>query len=292
MSKKYIGVDLGAWYGKKTSIAILEKTKDSLTLEKIIREFSTDNKIECIYHKEENKKKIITNENWRSSITPEEKNEKLVKYLLEQKGTDNTIIGIDAPFAIPYYLANPLANRDMTEKLYNPNPDNKTGELMNQFIYDNSARFIYEKTKERVLAPAGDKIGKMTARMVHIASHYKNELNIVKSPHLDIQNKDITTIEVYPRATLKILLTGKIPSYKNDNWESEKENREKMIGLLEEHIENINEWKEEINTDDDYDAIICALTCYLIDKNGYEKPEDEDLDKFTNSFIYIPKVEK
>lgn len=309
MSRKYIGVDLGAWYGGKTSIAILEEIdgKPKPTLTKIIREFSDNDTIQCLYHMEnkidgrykfeddlidklkETNKKIINTKNWSLFITPEDKNKRLVDYILKHntEDTDKMIVGIDAPFAIPCYLCNSLEAENIREQLYNPNDEN--GELINQFIYDNSARFTYSVTGEKVLAPAGDKIGKMTARMIAMVNKYKNELNIIKTPHLDIQSKNLATIEVYPRATLKILLK-KIDPYKDDNWGDAK--KAEMLDYLSPMIDIPTELHNQIITDDDYDAIICALTAYLAsnEDHGYEKPKEEDLDKFTNSFIYIPKI--
>ena len=194
LGRKYIGIDLGAWYGGKTSIAILEEIDGNTqpTLTKIIREFSDNDTIQCIYHKEnridgtykfeddlidqlnKSEKKIINTKNWSLFITPEEKNKKLVYYILKHNtdDTDKMIVGIDAPFAIPCYLCNSLEAENMKEELYNLNYK-ISGELANQFIYDNSARFVYHRTREKVLAPAGDKIGKMTARMIQMVNEYK-----------------------------------------------------------------------------------------------------------------------
>lgn len=330
MGSKYIGVDLGAWYGGKTSIAILEEINAKPTLTKIIREFSEDDSIQCLYHLEnqidgryvfedalndklsKSTKKTINTDNWSLFMTPEEKNKRLVDYIIKHNtaDTDKMIVGIDAPFAIPCHLCSSVETENNKELLYNPN--DKNGELINQFIYDNSARFTFSVTGEKVLAPAGDKIGKMTARMVHMVQNYKNELNIIKTPHLDIQSKKISTIEVYPRATLKMLLKGNsadidtcidhpkgkvIPAYKDDNWNSKKAEMLTILTnpqILKNPLEISEELKNKIITDDDYDAIICALTAYLVNHKdyGYEKPKEEDLDKFTNSFIYIPKNSK
>ena len=273
MSRKYIGVDLGAWYGNKTRIATLEEKEDGGKLHLI----SIDSE---------------------AIDEPYERNKQLVE-CLKRKANDNAIIGIDAPFAIPYYLYNPIEDGHIIETLYCPNDDsllNNQKELLNQMIYDNSARFVYHRTREKVLAPAGDKIGKMTARMIHMVNKYKDELNIIKTPHLDIQSKKLSTIEVYPRATLKMLLEGEtdkdkkdILSYKGDKWKEDK--KKNMIERLSKLINIPEELSNQIITDDDYDAIICALTAYLVSHKdyGYEKPDEENLHKFTNSFIYIPK---
>jgi predicted RNase H-like nuclease len=292
MGRKYIGVDLGAWYGNKTRIAILE-------------EKYKDGKLKLYLISIDSEPMVVIND-------PYERNKQLVEFL-KNKAKNNAIIGIDAPFAIPYYLYNTLDDDNITEPLYSPNDKilpNAQKELLNQMIYDNSARFVFQVTREKVLAPAGDKIGKMTARMVQIASKYKKELNVITTPYIDTNTKGISTIEVYPRATLHQLIKATIPiievdpkatldqrikviipQYKNKNSvDYFKNDKNKMLNILKDQLEISEELENKIKTDDDYDAVICALTTYLIDKNGFEKPNHDELKKFTNSFIYIPKI--
>ena len=296
MSKKYIGVDLGAWLSKKTSIAICKLDDNKLILD------------------------AIKHETTERSEKPHVRNLKLISDLEEYAGK-NAIIGIDAPFAIPYYLYNPLETEDITEDIYNPKDDNGTeiikGELSNKFIFDNSARFVYKETNQIPLAPAGDKIGKMTARMVHIvgSDKKKNELNIIRNTELK-STHNIATIEVFPTTTIfklaevqnclvKYFKTRteqydknkklEIKSYKGDNFvdkKDKKSQKERMLKLIEEHVIITEKQKDElIKTDDDYDAIICALTAYLVSQeDGYLKPNQDDYRKFTNSFIYIPSA--
>jgi len=291
MNKKYIGVDLGAWMSNKTRIAVCKLDEN----ENLILE-------------------TIEKENSKKSDNPLVRNQRLISDLVKY-ADKNAIIGIDAPFAIPYYLYNPLETEDITEDIYNPKEIIK-GELLNKLIFDNSARFVYEKTNQIALAPAGDKIGKMTARMVHIvgSDKKKNELNIIRNTELK-STHNIATIEVFPTTTIfklaevqnclvKYFKTRteqydknkklEIKSYKGDNFvdkKDKKSQKERMLKLIEEHVIITEKQKDElIKTDDDYDAVICALTVYLIDKYGYEKPAQKDINKFTNSFIYIPKI--
>jgi hypothetical protein len=65
-----------------------------------------------------------------------------------------------------------------------------------------------------------------------------------------------------------------------------------MLKLIEEFIKISDKQKDDIKSDDDYDAIICALTAYFvdIDTKGFLKPDSKDINKFTNSFIYMPKI--
>lgn len=298
-SRKYIGVDLGAWYGNKTRIAVLQKIEKKLELVELINETKLT-------------------ESW-NSCNIDKKNRLLVECLKKQ-ADNNGIIGIDAPFAIPFYLYNKFPEKAEAKPSYNLKEGNQK-ELRNPVLFDNSARLVFNITNQIVLAPAGDKIGKLTARMVKIVEQYSspNELNITRTPELN-KSSQISTIEVFPTATIfqmaesqeklgKYFKTKKdedkvyteifdkskklgVQSYKGDNWngkkKKEKEQKSRMLELISPYIENLNEWKEEIKTDDEYDAIICALTAYWIDTTGYEEPEDKN--KFTNSFIYIPKI--
>jgi predicted RNase H-like nuclease len=270
MSKKYIGIDLGAWQSSKTRIAVCEicKIGDNckLNLLKIEKEPTTKKESFAI------------------------RDEKLIKKLKELS-CNNAVIAIDAPFSIPSYLK----PKNFHEQFYESINSTK-GEITNQYMFDNSARFVFEKTNQRVLAPTGDKIGRLTSRMAHIFSNsdWLKFLNPNTNPNYNPKDSQIQTIEVYPRATLKILLKDKdiedIPQYKNKNWNNKKE---KMLKHIEKFIEIDDKQKNDIKSDDDYDAIICAITAYLVDKKdkkGYLKPNDKDINKFTNSFIYMPKI--
>ena len=162
------------------------------------------------------------------------------------------------------------------------------------------------------MAPAGDKIGRLTARMIHIrkCEEKNNQLNIVRNTELDKNKKNIATVEVFPSVTIFKLAKAQnrlkeyfktidntekldkskklsIKSYKGKNFI---DNKQRMLDLIKKYFHDFDE-NIKIETDDDYDAIICALTVYLVDKYGYEKPNDSELELFTNSFIYMPKLD-
>jgi len=294
--KKYIGVDLGAWFGNKTSIAICKLEDDKLRLEKIEKE-----------------EKFVNKNNIVDQTQLFKRNQNLVSKLIEHEEND-TIIGIDAPFSIPYCLS---ASTDLKKEeasiknIYSS--EYIKGELTNCYLFDNSARFVYEKTNQIPLAPAGDKIGRLTARMIHIrkCEEQNNRLNIIRNTELDKNKKNIATVEVFPSATIFKLAKAQnslkeyfktidnteefdkskklnIESYKGKNF---KVNQKRMLDLIKKYFHNFDE-NIKIETDDDYDAIICALTVYLVDKHGYEKPNDSELELFTNSFIYMPKLDE
>ncbi len=312
--KRYIGVDLGAWSGTKTRIAILSYNHGNLRLLKLEKEPTVSTK------------------------NPEIRNKKLTDCLFKASDVVDTVIAIDAPFAIPSLLGcfksieqyYPYLRKKEQEPLSEKeqNKDKKLA-IQNQYLYDNSARFVYERTQQRVLAPTATLVGALTSRMVNIVDNYSDELGICRTPHLQPKGKKISTIEVFPAATLYQIIKSrgkgedfnkndylehyssdeevsgnftKIKSYKKDKKNSlgyfnyidtneGLDNKKRMLELIEPYIVNLDDWKIKIKTDDDYDAIICALTAYWVDqKDGYEVPKN-NCKKFTNSFIYIPKID-
>lgn len=343
-NRKYIGIDLGAWYNdeNKTSIAIgilqYDKTdqKNKLFIEKIAKEYTktgdqreyVSKGQEIIDLLKENNKKVLNHTNWNLLLNSSKKNDYLVSYIIQQEANKNALIAIDAPFAIP----SQLGYCKNIEKYYPGKHDtDKKLAMQNQYLYDNSARYVYEITDQQVLAPTATLVGALTSRMAHIVYNYSNVLEICATPHLNREpdKEKIPTIEVFPTATLyQMIRTSsavdqekylqpyteeerkskdiskftKIISYKGDHWNGKKDKegettvksqQYRMLMLIKPYLANsMDDLKEKIKTDDDYDAIICALTAYWVDQEeGYEKPDDEkDLDKFTNSFIYIPKV--
>ncbi len=304
-SKKYIGVDLGAWYNKdnKTSIAIgvevgIGNGEKILKIIKIAKEYTKtgderdytakNKETVDLLNRQKPKKKILNASNWNLLLESDKKDDYLINYIL-QEANSNALIAIDAPFSIPAKL------KGIEEKHYIPKfKDDKDDEfdkykqrkqLQNPYLFDNSARFVYEKTKLQVLAPCATLIGSLAARMAHILDEH--ELNICKTPKLN-KKKSLSTVEVYPAATLAVLSSKTISGYKDDKWNED--TKKEMLKVIEKFVKIPEEVNKQILTDDDYDAIICALTAYLVDKEkGYERPEN-DLEKFTNSFIYIPKI--
>lgn len=260
MKKKYIGVDFGAWRSKKTSIAVIVENDDRLILED------------------------VTSEPLGKSVDDyRERDKGLIDFLISLAG-NNATLAIDAPFAIPSAL-----KENKLEKFYEQTKKStkKYVSIQNQYLFDNSARFLLDEVDEIVLAPCATLVGAYTARMAHLFSMKEFlSLNPIVDPSYDIGTDLIKTIEVFPRATLKILGLEEIPQYKNNNFSKK---REEMIFLLQKYV-ILDETK--IKTDDDFDAVVCALTAYFVDRYGYAKPASTDMDKFTNSFIYIPKIEE
>ncbi len=305
-SRRYIGVDLGAWSGTKTRIAVLRYDGQELKLLKIKKEPTA------------------------STEDPGVRNQKLKDCLLKISGSKDTVIAIDAPFAIPsllgcfksiekYYPYERSKNKESISQ--NKKNNDKKFAIQNQYLYDNSARYVYEKTQQRVLAPTATLVGALTSRMIHMVDNYFDILGVCKTPDLENKKRGVLAVEVFPTATLFQIVKSRkkenrfnaneyLEHYTNDEKDSEEftkiisykktkgkpahfnDNKKRMLDLIKPYLTNsIEDLIEKIETDDDYDATICALTAYWVDKkDGYEKPKN-DLDKFTNSFIYIPKID-
>ncbi len=188
-----------------------------------------------------------------------------------------SLIAFDAPFALPSVLIG-------DDECYYPLEDIRQKELQNPYLFDNSARFVYEKTGLKVMAPAGDSIGKLTARMMHLKRCYP-EIAFVTTPHISADR--IEAIEVYPKATLKQLIQGKVPSYKGAKFVSHKR---EMLSVISPYFEATS-LEGVIHSDDDFDAVVAALSAYFIAAYGFVQPVEDQLSYFSNSFIFIPECE-
>lgn len=247
----FAGVDLGGWYGEKTRICFLEQRGKHLAILSIESE---------------------------APLT-EDRNVKLVQRLGLHEAL--VCVGFDAPFAVPAELAGkPESFCALTSQTQR--------ELANPYLYDNSARFVYEKLGLKVMAPAGDSIGKLTARMIHLQHHFQETFHWIRDPYLDrVQTLKPISLETYPKATLQQLLKDKVPSYKGENFNKHKA---RLIEALAPYFDSSEEVDRYCQNDDDFDALLAALSAYLVMRVGYLKPPQEEIAKFTNSFIYIPDL--
>jgi predicted RNase H-like nuclease len=262
----FVGVDLSSWYNTKTKIAVIEQVGELLYLSEIISEESLHGGVS---------KSDFADE---SIINYDEKNQKLIDKILSY---NPNVVAIDAPFAIPA----PLVGES---EEYWEDSTQITSELKNPYIYDNSARYIYSMIKKKPLAPASDLIGKLTARMIQI-QNTNPSLEFVKSANFSRDR--LQFIEVYPQALLS-QLSSHIPPYKkNTKFKDEifkVYNRELMDILAELLSDEFVQTISDIKDDDEFDALLCAISGYLVYKNGFNTPKESE--KFTNSFIFVPNL--
>ena len=94
-------------------------------------------------------------------------------------------IAIDAPLSLP----RPLLKPDTVIT-----PREGTGEIINPYLYRYTDYFLYKTFGLRPMPPAGDRIGRLTARAVALLHHFDYQF-----PHITVKGKKIPIYEVYPK---------------------------------------------------------------------------------------------
>lgn len=147
---------------------------------------------------------------------------------------DATLIGIDAPLTIP---------RKLYDSSYVSAPRECSGEIANAYLFRHTDYFLFKEFGLRPMPPAGDRIGRLTARMVELQA---------KVPALKSK-----IIEIYPKQIAQAL-----------NIVNYKKNPEHVFAAL--NLEKIVCDEHEI------DALLAAFATMRIDKGHTIKPEGED----------------
>ncbi len=94
-------------------------------------------------------------------------------------------IAIDAPLSLPRPLLDPNTL---------PAPREGTGEIINPYLFRYTDYYIYKTFGLRPMPPAGDRIGRLTARAVALLHHFDYQF-----PCLTINSKKTPVYEVYPK---------------------------------------------------------------------------------------------
>ncbi len=108
-------------------------------------------------------------------------------------------IAIDAPLSLPRPLLTPDAPTAAREG---------TGEIINPYLFRYTDYYIHKRFGLRPMPPAGDRIGRLTARAVALLHHFKYQF-----PHITVNEKQIPIYEVYPKQIAQSL---GIQSYKKE----------------------------------------------------------------------------
>ncbi len=103
--------------------------------------------------------------------------------ILERLDVD--AIAIDAPLSLPRPMLNPHA---VTL------PREGTGEIINPYLFRYTDYYIHKTFGLRPMPPAGDRIGRLTARAVALLHHFDYQF-----PHITVKGKKIPIYEVYPK---------------------------------------------------------------------------------------------
>ncbi len=115
---------------------------------------------------------------------------------------DFDAVGIDAPFSLPKPLMDPS---------FKPPSREGSGEIINPYLFRYSDYWLYKTYGLRPMPPAGDRIGRLTARMVELLHFFDYHEPFVKLPQ-----GQRAIYEVYPK---QIALALGYKNYKKEYTE-------------------------------------------------------------------------
>jgi len=95
------------------------------------------------------------------------------------------VIAIDAPLSLPTPLLDPT--------IVTP-PREGTGEIINPYLFRYTDYYLFKQYGLRPMPPAGDRIGRLTARAVALLHHFDYQF-----PYITIQGEQTPIYEVYPK---------------------------------------------------------------------------------------------
>lgn len=98
---------------------------------------------------------------------------------------DVDAIAIDAPLSLPALLLHPKKAMSLREG---------TGEIINPYLFRYTDYFLYRQFGLRPMPPAGDRIGRLTARAVALLHHFDYEF-----PYITVKGRQLPVYEVYPK---------------------------------------------------------------------------------------------
>ena len=108
-------------------------------------------------------------------------------------------IAIDAPLSLP---------RSLREPNFTPPPREGLGEIMNPYLFRYTDYYLFKEFSLRPMPPAGDRIGRLTARAIALLHHFDYQF-----PNIYIKGKKVPIFEVYPKQVAHAL---GFPHYKKE----------------------------------------------------------------------------
>ncbi len=94
-------------------------------------------------------------------------------------------IAVDAPFSLP---------RALIEPDFNPPRREANGEIANPYLYRYTDYWLYKEFALRPMPPAGDRIGRLTARMIQLLRALDYQ-----APYIRLNQTSVPIYEVYPK---------------------------------------------------------------------------------------------
>lgn len=255
--KRFVGVDLGGGKGKRTALAVLDLRDDAV---------------------------VVTQLSPRMGAAP--LYDRTLIETLRALG-DDAVICVDAPLTLPPCLRcqvtvcpgqDACVDASVVEmrRLFGA-PDEETRDARRGkpglTPYTQRATEVYLHRRRGVLPreTLGQGMGPLTARAAHLQRALADRFRL---------NENL--IEVFPRATLDLL--GMREPYKK-----RVDRRVEILAQLPELSFGPGVWREECRRSDHaFDAVICAYTGYLWNRDGWTLPADCSADMLRDGWIWVP----
>jgi predicted nuclease with RNAse H fold len=253
---RFIGVDLGGGKGKKTALAVLERSRDGVTVTHI----SPKAKEPPLY------------------------DAALVSALLSR--AENAVVCVDAPLTLPPCLrctepvcpgqtacvdAEVLTMRGFATPELGSSRDHRRGKPVIT-PYTQRATDLYLRSRGiRARETLGQAMGPLAARAAHLVRalglHFRLNHNL---------------IEVFPRATLELLGF-------REPYRKRVDRRIDILAALGDLSFGPGVWREHCRQSDHiFDAVVCAYTGYLRSRDGWQLPEAAGDPIDPQGWIWIP----
>jgi predicted nuclease with RNAse H fold len=253
---RFIGVDLGGGKGKKTALAVLERSRDGVT----VTQLSPRAKEAPLY------------------------DAALVSALLSQ--AENAVVCIDAPLTLPPCLrcsepvcpgqdacvdAEVLTMRSLATPEISSGRDHRRGKPVIT-PYTQRATDLYLRSRGiRARETLGQAMGPLAARAAHLVRalgrHFKLNHNL---------------IEVFPRATLELLGF-------REPYRKRVDRRIDILAALGDLSFGPGVWREHCRQSDHiFDAVVCAYTGYLRSRDSWQLPTAAGDPIDPQGWIWIP----
>jgi predicted nuclease with RNAse H fold len=255
--ERFLGIDLGGGKGKKTALAVLEASGDSIAVVALMP---------------------------RKGEAP--LYDATLVEAIKSRG-DRALVCVDAPLTLPPCLrcqvpVCPGQDRCVDPAVVEmqrlagtpeePTRDHRRGKP-NVTPYTQRATEVYLHRKRGVLPreTLGQGMGPLTARAAHLLRALADSFQL---------NRNI--IEVYPKATLALLDLG-------EPYKKRAEARLRILSRIPELTFAPGVWREEcVQSDHAFDAIVCAYTGYLFARDGWTMPPESAAALARDGWIWAP----
>ncbi len=156
MTRTTLGIDLGGCMSGNSAYALIEWDSRRARVIKLFKEPRHKDHIRCLT---------------------------FIKETLIRHEVD--AISIDAPFSLPKALIDPAFKAPAREA---------QGEIANPYLFRYTDYWLYKCYGLRPMPPAGDRIGRLTARMIELLHFFDYQ-----APLLDLSQRKTPVYEVYPK---------------------------------------------------------------------------------------------